>query len=153
MPVRNPCTTIPKFPNLDALSNAGVTGEKKKNNPATEKEVPSSKRLSLPIVRLHLFLSPYLLSIPQFSTICWPKTLSFAGYSHVSRQFLLPIIPISNPACYRSNFTTILPDSGAYWAAYEKISEANVHLNIFERLWAACWFSCSFVRRTCLYCF
>jgi len=38
-----------------------------------------------------------------------------------------------------SNFTTILPDVGAYWTAYEQISELNVHLNTFERLWAA-WY-------------
>lgn len=38
-----------------------------------------------------------------------------------------------------SNFTTVLPDPSAYWAAYEQISELNVHLNIFERLWAA-WY-------------
>jgi hypothetical protein len=40
---------------------------------------------------------------------------------------------------HRSNFTTVLPDPSAYWAAYEQISELNVHLNIFERLWAA-WY-------------
>ncbi|PWW76532.1 putative C-4 methylsterol oxidase [Tuber magnatum] len=38
-----------------------------------------------------------------------------------------------------SNFTTILPDPGAYWAAYEKVSQVNLHLNILERLWAA-WY-------------
>ncbi|KAF8250812.1 putative C-4 methylsterol oxidase [Wilcoxina mikolae CBS 423.85] len=38
-----------------------------------------------------------------------------------------------------SNFTTVLPDASAYWAAYEQVSELNVYLNIFERLWAA-WY-------------
>jgi len=42
------------------------------------------------------------------------------------------------PFVCRSNFT-ILPDVGAYWTAYEQISELNVHLNTFERLWAA-WY-------------
>ncbi|KAI5848152.1 putative methylsterol monooxygenase [Tricharina praecox] len=45
----------------------------------------------------------------------------------------------SSPFAFRSNFTTILPDVNAYWNAYEQISELNVHLNIFERLWAA-WY-------------
>jgi len=38
-----------------------------------------------------------------------------------------------------SNFTTVLPDASAYWSAYERISELNLHLNVFERLWAA-WY-------------
>ncbi|KAL0640871.1 C-4 sterol methyl oxidase [Maublancomyces gigas] len=32
-----------------------------------------------------------------------------------------------------------MPDGSAYWATYEKISEYNLHLNMFERLWAA-WY-------------
>lgn len=44
---------------------------------------------------------------------------------------------------YRSNLTTVMPDGNAYWATYEKISEYNVHLNMFERLWAACLYSLS----------
>lgn len=40
---------------------------------------------------------------------------------------------------FRSNFTTILPDAGAYWDTYQKVAEFNVHLNMFEKLWAA-WY-------------
>ncbi|TGZ82149.1 putative C-4 methylsterol oxidase [Ascodesmis nigricans] len=38
-----------------------------------------------------------------------------------------------------SNFTTILPDTSAYWSAYDQVSALNIHLNFFEKLWAA-WY-------------
>ena len=37
----------------------------------------------------------------------------------------------------RTNVTTVLPD---YMEAYSRISELNVHLNVFEKAWAACLF-------------
>ena len=57
-------------------------------------------------------------------------------------QHVLPLLRwllTHTPSACRSNFTTILPDVNAYWTAYGQISELNVHLNIFERLWAA-WY-------------
>ena len=36
---------------------------------------------------------------------------------------------------FRTNVSSVVPD---YMEAYARISDLNVHLNIFEKAWAAC---------------
>jgi methylsterol monooxygenase len=37
-----------------------------------------------------------------------------------------------------SNSTTLLTTPDTYFGIYNELSKYNVHLNLFERLWAVC---------------